>query len=201
MADPPLPLSATDDNRYRFDPWDAIALHHIFRDPWERRIPFEKPPERDVKSVGDYPELNDLMDAIKKLDERVDVADVEESRAFEKENEELCCKTPNHQQAGSATSMMSIVERKKLPVGDSNLSWIIKVGGHLGEPLGRKRLVLRGPPENERKRSPSFDSDDAISVKSKRLRSSSPQAWTPENHEGQMDGEEQGYISEDDGRI
>ncbi|KAK0392278.1 hypothetical protein NLU13_1774 [Sarocladium strictum] len=59
-----LPLRATDQNICRFDPWDAIALHRIFRDPWERRIPLNRPPERDVRSTGDYPELEGWLDSI-----------------------------------------------------------------------------------------------------------------------------------------
>jgi hypothetical protein len=59
-----LPLRATDENTCRFDHWDAIALHRIFRDPWERRIPLEKPPEKDVQSTGDYPELEAWLDAV-----------------------------------------------------------------------------------------------------------------------------------------
>lgn len=59
-----LPLSATDQNMCRFDHWDAIALHRIFRDPWERRIPLNRPPEKDVRSTGDYPELQAWMESI-----------------------------------------------------------------------------------------------------------------------------------------
>lgn len=54
----PFPILASDDNLHRHDPWDAIALHHIFRDPWERKIAPTKPDDgRDVRSTGDYPEL------------------------------------------------------------------------------------------------------------------------------------------------
>lgn len=59
-----LPLSATDLNSCRFNPWDAIALHRIFRDPWERRIPLDRPPEKDVRSTGDYPELESWFESI-----------------------------------------------------------------------------------------------------------------------------------------
>ncbi|KAK3898595.1 hypothetical protein C8A05DRAFT_47130 [Staphylotrichum tortipilum] len=54
----PFPILASDANLHRHDPWGAIALHHVFRDPWERKFPPTKPPEtRDVRSTGDYPEL------------------------------------------------------------------------------------------------------------------------------------------------
>lgn len=59
-----LPLSATDENLCRFDRWDAIALHRIFRDPWERRIPLDRPPDRDVRCIGDYPELGGWFESI-----------------------------------------------------------------------------------------------------------------------------------------
>jgi hypothetical protein len=59
-----LPLLATDQNIYRYDPWDAMAYYRTFRDPWERRIPLERPPERDVVSVGDYPERAGFVAAI-----------------------------------------------------------------------------------------------------------------------------------------
>lgn len=60
----PFPILASSANRHRHDPWDAIALHHIFRDPWERKIPPTKPPDRDVRTVGDYPELEDMWKEI-----------------------------------------------------------------------------------------------------------------------------------------
>ena len=63
----PFPLLVTDDNFRRHDPWDAIALHHIFRDPWERKVTPTKPPERDVRSTGDYPELIAMWEEIEKV--------------------------------------------------------------------------------------------------------------------------------------
>ncbi|KAK3290881.1 uncharacterized protein B0H64DRAFT_49151 [Chaetomium fimeti] len=67
---PPFPILASQANRHRHDPWDAIALHHVFRDPWERRFPSTKPEEtRDVRTVGDYPELDDMFDALQSADE------------------------------------------------------------------------------------------------------------------------------------
>lgn len=65
--EPPIsfPILATRENLHRHDAWDAIALHNIYRDPWERKFPQTKPEEwRDVRSIGDHPELQDAFDAI-----------------------------------------------------------------------------------------------------------------------------------------
>lgn len=49
---------ATDNNLHRYDPWDAIARHHVFRDPWERKFPAVKPEDWGcTRNAGDYPEL------------------------------------------------------------------------------------------------------------------------------------------------
>jgi hypothetical protein len=61
----PFPMFATDDNLHPHDPWYAIARHHIYRDPWERKVPPVKPvSNRDVRSTGDYPELALLFDQL-----------------------------------------------------------------------------------------------------------------------------------------
>ncbi|KAL2258386.1 hypothetical protein VTK26DRAFT_8322 [Humicola hyalothermophila] len=60
----PFPILASQHNRDRHDPWDAIALHHIFRDRWERKFPSVKPEGRDVRSVTDYPELEELFEKV-----------------------------------------------------------------------------------------------------------------------------------------
>lgn len=63
-----FPVQASSENRHRHDPWDAIALHHIYRDPWERKYEPTKPlDERDVRSVGDYPELEDMFNQLNSL--------------------------------------------------------------------------------------------------------------------------------------
>ncbi|KPM43812.1 hypothetical protein AK830_g2786 [Neonectria ditissima] len=55
----PLPIHGTRSNRPRWDPDDAIARYHIFRDKWERKIP-ESPERRDcVRNSKDWPELDD----------------------------------------------------------------------------------------------------------------------------------------------
>lgn len=35
----PLPLSCERTSHLRVDEWDAIAIEHIYRDPWERKVP------------------------------------------------------------------------------------------------------------------------------------------------------------------
>jgi hypothetical protein len=52
---------ASDENIHRYDPWEAIAQHHVFRDPWERKLESYKPETRDVRNTGDYPELASLF--------------------------------------------------------------------------------------------------------------------------------------------
>lgn len=65
-----FPILASQANRHRHDPWDAIALHHVFRDPWERKYPLTKPvPTRDVRTAGDYPELDDMFNALQSANE------------------------------------------------------------------------------------------------------------------------------------
>lgn len=55
----PLPLPCEKTNLMRHDPWDAMALHHIYRDPWERT----ETPRKDYdgeygrKTLLDYPEM------------------------------------------------------------------------------------------------------------------------------------------------
>ncbi|KAK4244759.1 hypothetical protein C7999DRAFT_17031 [Corynascus novoguineensis] len=48
----PLPILPSEANEPRYDSWDAMAVHRIFRDPWERTIPSERPESRDV-ACGD----------------------------------------------------------------------------------------------------------------------------------------------------
>jgi hypothetical protein len=66
----PFPILASQANKHRHDPWDAIALHHVYREPWERKFPSTKPvPTRDVRTAGDYPELDDMFDALQSAGE------------------------------------------------------------------------------------------------------------------------------------
>lgn len=65
----PLPILGNKQNRDRVDPDDAIDIHHIFRDRWEREVPVRDywywRSRRDVQSALDYPELDDEMEAIR----------------------------------------------------------------------------------------------------------------------------------------
>ena len=51
----PIPMSCERTNIHRVDSWDAMAVDHIYRDPWERKVP----PVKDLESIRfntfDYP--------------------------------------------------------------------------------------------------------------------------------------------------
>ena len=126
-----LPLTATDKNRHRLDPWDAIALCHVFRDPWERRIPIQKPPERDVRSAGDYPELQDLFEQINEAINKVETLGENVASSLEDSAE------------------ATVVEEQPMEPAKPDRLWIYRHGGHLGEPLGSKRLPWIGPPKDD----------------------------------------------------
>ncbi|KFA60444.1 hypothetical protein S40285_08269 [Stachybotrys chlorohalonatus IBT 40285] len=110
-----LPLAATDENRYRLDPWDAIALYHVFRDPWERRIPLQKPAERDVRSTGDYPELQTWFG---KIEETVQKADMLQ--------EEIIVDLDDSANLSSGTGQSNLRSKP-------DRLWIYRQGGHLDE--------------------------------------------------------------------
>ncbi|CRK38943.1 hypothetical protein BN1708_007913 [Verticillium longisporum] len=58
----PLPIRATSENRWRWDPWDAIARFHVFRDKYERKVAEYKPIHlQPARRTGDWPELGDQM--------------------------------------------------------------------------------------------------------------------------------------------
>ena len=50
LMKPPFPMFVTDDSSDQYDPWDAMAIYGIYRDPWERRIPVNKP--SDARGSG-----------------------------------------------------------------------------------------------------------------------------------------------------
>ncbi|KAH7236976.1 uncharacterized protein BKA55DRAFT_597482 [Fusarium redolens] len=56
----PLPFTATSENRWRWDIWDAMAHFHVFRDRCERSV---KPtqPTGCAKSAVDWPEIADEL--------------------------------------------------------------------------------------------------------------------------------------------
>ncbi|KAI0472892.1 hypothetical protein GGR56DRAFT_652352 [Xylariaceae sp. FL0804] len=59
----PLPWRASREN-WRTDAWDALAIHHIFRDPWERKLPAEKNYSGIRYNTWDYPETEALHEAV-----------------------------------------------------------------------------------------------------------------------------------------
>ncbi|KAK3186429.1 hypothetical protein K4F52_004730 [Lecanicillium sp. MT-2017a] len=57
-----FPFFCDVDNFERHDDFDAMAYHHIYRDPWERRLPPEKV-ERCSQRTFDYPERAPIIEA------------------------------------------------------------------------------------------------------------------------------------------
>lgn len=51
----PLPLSCERTSTLRVDEWDAMAIEHIYRDPWERKVPEEKDYDTIRYNTFDYP--------------------------------------------------------------------------------------------------------------------------------------------------
>lgn len=35
----PFPMFATMQNVHLYDSWDALARHHVYRSPWDRKLP------------------------------------------------------------------------------------------------------------------------------------------------------------------
>lgn len=60
-------MMVSDKNRHRHDPWYAIP-NHIYRDAWELDLPAIPVPdpryEQDVRSTGDYPELEAVFEML-----------------------------------------------------------------------------------------------------------------------------------------
>ena len=84
----PFPLRVSDDNFSRHDPWDAIALHHIFRDPWERKVTRTKPPDRDVRSSADYPEVQIMLTKMQEAWQAHDAKGIEAQSSTAKPDDE-----------------------------------------------------------------------------------------------------------------
>lgn len=51
----PLPLSCELKSRLRVDEWNAMAVEHIYRDPWERKVPDRKDYDSIRYNTFDYP--------------------------------------------------------------------------------------------------------------------------------------------------
>lgn len=51
----PFPLSCERSSTMRVDEWDATAVEHIYRDPWERKVPEDKDYSVIRYNTFDYP--------------------------------------------------------------------------------------------------------------------------------------------------
>ncbi|KAG5915006.1 hypothetical protein E4U42_000187 [Claviceps africana] len=56
----PFPLCADEHNAHRFDDYDAMKYHNIYRDPWERKLPDEKNWDEIRLNPFDYPRGKEL---------------------------------------------------------------------------------------------------------------------------------------------
>ncbi|KAH0597570.1 hypothetical protein MHUMG1_04949 [Metarhizium humberi] len=57
----PFPLYADKKVRHRYDDYDAMAWHNIYRDPWERVLPPRKNWDAIRRNTFDYPELQEQI--------------------------------------------------------------------------------------------------------------------------------------------
>ena len=166
----PLPLTSSEfDNLYRYDAWDAIALHHVFRDPWERRISPEKPWIPSTRSTFDYPSVNRLFATVKAA-----VGDEPDENASASTGENIApwslSSPPDdepHEQGLSDHTDPSQSWQIQPPAADGDFEpagwpmeafegdcpspWILQHGGHLGHPKGSVRLPYQGSPEYQEK--------------------------------------------------
>ncbi|KAM3451882.1 hypothetical protein NHJ6243_009486 [Beauveria neobassiana] len=93
---PPLPILASADNRWRWDAWEAFSRFHIFRDRYEQRI---KPttttkPRKDCPSVTDWPEIAYQLFLINAMYDRQAGKPVNENEVMAAK-ERLCQITPS----------------------------------------------------------------------------------------------------------
>ncbi|KAJ6785168.1 hypothetical protein PWT90_09564 [Aphanocladium album] len=58
-----FPFFCDMDNPERHDDWDAMKLHNIYKDEWERSLPDSKPDSGPLDTFN-YPELQSMADAI-----------------------------------------------------------------------------------------------------------------------------------------
>ncbi|KAF5670125.1 hypothetical protein FCIRC_9033 [Fusarium circinatum] len=73
----PFPILATPQNRWRWDPWDAMALYNIYRDRFERKISPSKGKPCVLNSI-DWPEIKDDLYLINAMHERLEGKSVDE---------------------------------------------------------------------------------------------------------------------------
>ncbi|RBQ70338.1 hypothetical protein FVER14953_08852 [Fusarium verticillioides] len=75
--DNPFPVLATPQNRWRWDPWDAMAHYNIYRDKFERKVSPSKGKPCVLNSI-DWPEINDDLYLINAMHERLEGKSVDE---------------------------------------------------------------------------------------------------------------------------
>ncbi|KAF5725081.1 hypothetical protein FMUND_175 [Fusarium mundagurra] len=75
--DNPFPVLATPQNRWRWDPWDAMAHYNIYRDRFERKISPSKGKPCVLNSI-DWPEIKDDLYLINAMFERLEGKSVDE---------------------------------------------------------------------------------------------------------------------------
>lgn len=84
-AQSPLPIIITCANKWRWDPYDAMATYHIFRDRYERKLPPRDLYRRkhNVK-VKDWPELADIAILRREAFSGMPVSEAEKAAAKER---------------------------------------------------------------------------------------------------------------------
>lgn len=105
-------------------------------------MPLQKPPERDVRSAGDYPELLTLFAKVEETIRRAEVSGEEVVTVLD----------------SSADVSSDAGERTTAPAQIDRL-WIFRHGGRVGEPLANRRLPWTGPPEDDCRANPSPHDD------------------------------------------
>ncbi|KAF4436681.1 hypothetical protein FACUT_6276 [Fusarium acutatum] len=73
----PFPILATPQNRWRWDPWDAMAHYNIYRDRFERKISDSKGKLCVLNSI-DWHEIKDDLYIINAMHERLEGKSVDE---------------------------------------------------------------------------------------------------------------------------
>jgi hypothetical protein len=119
----PFPTLDTRQNLHRHDPWDAMALHHVYRQRWERKIGDTKDENEgsSTRSVNDYPELeNSLFQKIEEaiVDDGVSVPPLLEApvRAeIESLSKELAPEGLAHDVAAKAIELAKVYQQSLRP--------------------------------------------------------------------------------------
>ncbi|RKK99357.1 hypothetical protein BFJ68_g13233 [Fusarium oxysporum] len=73
----PFPILATSQNRWRWDPWEAMAHYNIYRDRFERKISSSKGRPCVLNSI-DWPEVKDDLYLINAMHDRLEGKPVDE---------------------------------------------------------------------------------------------------------------------------